>query len=195
MGWVTELPKFLAPCGRRNWISHDHKHLEPLTKGGVCTQRWGKGKKWKIRILKSQFAGWEMNCVCRDIQRNIHLGYLPKQHRTDQQEAPEQWRKSWFIDWFESSCPQSCQQQGPHKRGLNWGMLRCHWEAAAHVHTLKILLKYRWSFLNLRAENRQKWNLVDIQQQLFHQSSSAGRKVRVRISFWGVPDESHWVSG
>lgn len=35
-----------------------------------------KGKKWKIRILKSQFAGWEMNCACRDIQRNIHLGYL-----------------------------------------------------------------------------------------------------------------------
>lgn len=25
-------------------------------------------------------------------------------------------------DWFQSTCPKSCQQQGSHKRGFNWGM-------------------------------------------------------------------------
>lgn len=47
MGWVTQLPKCLAPCGRRNWVSHWHKHLESLTVGGVCTQRWGKREEVK----------------------------------------------------------------------------------------------------------------------------------------------------
>lgn len=64
MGWVTEFPKCLAPCGRRNWGSHYHKDLESLTKGGVCTQRWGKGEKRKnqneMDILKSQFSGWQI---------------------------------------------------------------------------------------------------------------------------------------
>lgn len=213
MGWVTEFPQCLAPCGRRNWGSHDHKHLEALAKGGVCTQSGGGRKEVKnqkeMDTLKSQFSGWQIElCVYREEDAlSSHPPWIFTQKSREQtKKKTDQQRKCLFTVKTDFKAPvlnpassrdltkEDLTQEWPHGQ-IRAAAVSLNEPLVAH-HTLKK------NFLNITEPSwiyfpePQSRKSPEIKSWGYSTAVASARAPQheeesgVRISFWGAPG---WV--